>query len=224
VDFLQVVESFDTPLTSDRIRTRNLIRGGEMLTGTVLLPGEEFNLWDTLSPISVENGYYSSGVLVNGIHTEGVGGGLSQMATTSYNAAYFAGYEILQFRPHSVWFERYPAGRESTIFRGSINVRFRNDTPYAAILSSYVENNRVHVDIWSTPHYKVETSSSGKRDIVQAGSREVSGPDCEESGTGQDGFTITNTRTVYFLDGTVAKPADPFTWTYRPDHAVICVG
>ena len=177
---------------------------------------------DTLSPITIANGYYSSGIIENGIHTEGVGGGLSQMATTSYNAAYFAGWEIEQFRPHSVWFERYPAGRESTIYIGSINVRFTNDTPYAAVLNSYVENGRIHVDIWSTPYYKVETTDSGHQNIVRAGTVTSTAENCEPSARGEDGFTITNKRTVYFLDGSMAKDDAPFTWTYRPDHGIVC--
>jgi vancomycin resistance protein YoaR len=190
------------------------------VSGTIVPPGGLFDLTATLSPITLADGYHMAGILSNGIHTEGVGGGLSQMATTSYNAAYFAGFDILQHRPHSVYFTRYPAGRESTIFVGSINMVFRNDTPYAALMNSYVEGGRLHVDIWSTPHYRVESSNSGRSNVQAAGSRVVTHPDCEPSAKGQPGFTITNYRKVYLGQDLVKNEAE--TWTYKPDHAIVC--
>lgn len=214
------VSSFDTPLTSDRVRTRNLIHAAEKVTGTVLLPGQSFDLYETLSPITIEDGYVESGIISNGIHTTGVGGGLSQMATTSYNAAYFAGFDLVEHRPHSVWFQRYPPGRESTIFGTTVNVVFTNDTPYAAVMNSYVENNRLYVEVWSTPHYTVETSNSGKLNVVQPGVTVLNSPDCEPSAAGEAGFTITNYRKVY-LDGTLVKD-EADTWTYRPDNQIVC--
>ncbi len=219
-DLTTKVSSFDTPLTSDRVRTRNLIHAAEKVTGTVLLPGQSFDLYETLSPITIEDGYVESGIINNGIHTTGVGGGLSQMATTSYNAAYFAGFDLVEHRPHSVWFQRYPPGRESTIFGTSVNVVFTNDTPYAAVMNSYVENNRLYVEVWSTPYYTVETSNSGKLNVVQPGVTVLNSPDCEPSAAGEAGFTITNYRKV-FLDGTLVKD-EADTWTYRPDNQITC--
>jgi len=149
-----------------------------------------------------------------------MGGGLSQMATTSYNAAYFAGYEILAHRQHSVWFPRYPAGRESTIYSGQINMVFKNDTPYAAIVNSYIEGDRLHVDIWSTPYYRVETEATPHLNVRAPGVTNLTSPDCVASKAGQAGFTITNYRRVYLGDKQVKDEAD--TWTYQPDNAITC--
>ncbi|MDN4472794.1 VanW family protein [Demequina zhanjiangensis] len=220
-DFKEIVSSFDTPLTNEPVRTQNLRTAAADVENTIVMPGEQFDLHDVLSPITEEEGYSYAHVIVNGILTDGIGGGLSQMATTSYNAAYFAGYQIDDFRPHSVWFQRYPAGRESTIYGTQINMVFTNDTPYAAVVNSYVEAGRLHVDIWSTPYYTVETQASGKRNVVQPGVTEVSAANCSAKGAGQPGFTITNYRQV-FLDGEQVKDED-YTWTYRPDNAIRCV-
>ncbi|WP_084106034.1 VanW family protein [Demequina sp. NBRC 110056] len=220
-DLREVVASFDTPLTAEPVRTQNLRTAAADVEGTMLMPGDEFNLHEILSPITAEEGYGDAHVIVDGVLTSGLGGGLSQMATTSYNAAYFAGYELLQHRPHSVWFTRYPAGRESTLWGSTINVRFVNNTPYAAAINSYVSGGRLHVDIWSTPHFEVQTSASPKSNVTQPGTKEVRAANCEAKGPGQPGFTITNTRVVTLDGDEVDRNVD--TWTYQPDDAIKCV-
>ncbi|WP_062379881.1 VanW family protein [Demequina pelophila] len=218
----EVVSSFTTPLPYDPTRTKNLARAGELITGVVIRPGERFDLTEVLAPINAANGYFEAGILVNGIHTTGFGGGLSQVATTTYNAGYFAGMEDIEHRPHSVWFERYPAGRESTMFIGSINMVFENSTPYALVMSAYVDGGtEFTVDIWSTPHFTVKTYASDKRNVTQPTTVDVSDSRCEPSTPGQAGFTITNTREVYLGDELV--DTTDFTWTYRPDNGVNCV-
>src|SRR5690606_31886123 len=83
----ELVSSFDTPVTNDAQRNKNLARGAELVTGVLVKPGETFSLNDTIGPITAENGYVNSGVVVNGVLQQGMGGGLSQMGTTMYNAA-----------------------------------------------------------------------------------------------------------------------------------------
>lgn len=216
----EVVASFSTPLTSEPVRTKNLVRGAQLVTGTLVEPGQTFSLLDTLSPITVENGYFAAGIVNNGVHTEGVGGGLSQMATTTYNAGYFAGYDDVEHRPHSYWFTRYPPGREATIYVGSLDVKFKNDTPYGALMQSWVSGGELHVAIWSTKHYEVRTSDSGKRNVVPTTTVHRSGPDCENYPAGNDGFSITNYRKVY-LDGDLVKD-ESYQWTYKPDNGIVC--
>jgi len=214
------VAEFSTPVPNVPVRTANLRRGAEKVTGTLVKPGETFSLVDTLSPITIEGGYFAAGIVESGRHTEGVGGGLSQMATTTYNAAFFAGLEDVEHRPHSYWFDRYPAGREATIFVGSIDMKFKNDTPYGVLMQSWVGGGQLHVAIWSTKYYDVETSSSGKSNVVQPTTVTHSGADCAPTPAGSPGFSITNYRKVY-LEGELVKD-ESYRWTYKPDNAVVC--
>jgi len=216
----EVVSEFSTPLTSDSVRTRNLIRGAQLVTGTLVAPGETFSLLDALSPVTAANGYVQSGVISNGVHTDAIGGGLSQMATTTYNAAYHAGYDDAGHQPHSYWFDRYPAGREATIYVGAIDMKFTNDTPYGAVMQSWVSGGRVHVAIWSTKYYTVKPGTGDKRNVVQATPVHSTGASCEPYPGGSDGFTITDYRKVY-LDGKQVKDESK-TWTYKPDNPVVC--
>ena len=218
----EVVSEFSTPLTSDTVRTQNLIRGAEIITGDLIKPGETFSLVDALSPITEANGYVASGIVSDGKHVEGVGGGLSQMATTSYNASYFAGFDDVEHRQHSFWFPRYPAGREATIYVGALDVKFKNDTPYGAVMQAYVADGQLTVRIWSTKHYEVKTNDSGQKDVVETSVVKSDDPGCEPYPGGEDGFTITNFRKVY-LDGQLVKDESD-TWTYKPDNPIECKG
>ncbi|MHA7133954.1 VanW family protein [Oerskovia turbata] len=214
------ISEFSTPLTNDALRTENLRVGASKVNGTLIKPGETFSLVETLSPITTAGGYHSSGIVQDGKHVEGIGGGLSQMATTTYNAGFFAGFEDVEHRQHSYWFTRYPAGREATIFVGSIDMKFKNDSPYGALMQSWVAGGQLHVAIWSTKHFEVQTTSSGQQNVVQPTTVTHAGADCVPQPMGNPGFSITTYRKV-LLDGKVVKD-EKDTWRYKPDNAVTC--
>ena len=216
----EVISEFSTPLTNEPVRTQNLVRGAQMITGDLIKPGETFSLLDALAPITLENGYFDAGVVENGKHVEAVGGGLSQMATTTFNAGFFAGFEDIEHHAHSYWFSRYPAGREATIYVGAKDMKFTNDTPYGAVLQSYVAGGKLYVKVWSTKHYRVEEASSGKQSVVPKTVIHDSSADCEPYPGGEDGFSIHISRKVY-LGNELAKE-NSFSHTYKPDNPVVC--
>ena len=103
------IVTFSTPYpASDKVRTKNLYAGSARVNGDIIKPGERFSLLEALGPITVANGYFSSGVVESGFSTEAVGGGLSQISTQMYNVGFLAGYDDITHKPHSRWFERYP--------------------------------------------------------------------------------------------------------------------
>ena len=82
----------------------------ELIDGTVLKPGETFSLNDTVGERTAENGFVKGFIIENGIFKEDYGGGVSQSATTTFNAAFFAGLEDVEHKPHSFYIDRYPVG------------------------------------------------------------------------------------------------------------------
>ncbi|MBE3074036.1 MAG: VanW family protein, partial [Actinobacteria bacterium] len=216
----QAISEFSTPLTSEPRRTGNIINGASKINGTLIRPGEEFNLGDALGPLDAAHGYVQAGAIVNGEHTNAWGGGLSQMSTTTYNAAYFAGMELVEHHPHSEWFSRYPEGRESTIFTPEINLRWKNNTPYGALVQSWVEGGRVYVRIWSTPYWTVESTTSGRSGVTSPTTVYSQSPTCEAQSAGNSGFTVTVTRRV-LLNG-VESSTESWTVRYKPQNAIVC--
>ncbi len=216
----EIVSEFATTLTNEPIRTKNLVRGSEKINGSLILPGETFSINKVLAPVTEAGGYFPGHQIENGFFTTGIGGGLSQMGTTTYNAAYFAGFEDVEHRPHSYYFSRYPEGREATVFQGQIDVRFKNNTPYGALLQAWVADNQVHVRVWSTKYWTVESTTSPRSNIVNPTTVHSTAPGCTPSAAGNPGFKVTVTRKVS-LDG-VVKFTEAKTWRYDPQNAVTC--
>ena len=216
----EIIGEFATPLTPDGIRTGNLTKAAQILTGKVYLPNKDFSLERDLGPITAENGWHYSGVFENGVHTQALGGGLSQMCVTTLNAAWFAGMDLIEFNPHGVYFTRYPAGRECTLWTGSLDLKWKNPNPTPVVLQGWTGGGQLHMRIWGTKYYTVESTQSPRTNYVQPKTTVNNWSKCVPSGAGQPGFTISNTRTRY-LNG---KKVDSktYTHTYAPDNAVVC--
>jgi vancomycin resistance protein YoaR len=151
--------------------------------------------------VNYTRGFVDAGAIVDGEHVDVLGGGLSQMATTMYNAAYWSGVDLVQYKAHSEWFSRYPAGRESTIFLPNLDMKWKNDTPYPIVINSYVHNAKIHVDFWSTHYYDVEAS------------RSTDPPARWGLGCAKPSFSITDYRKVS-VNGAVVKD-ESRRWTYK---------
>ncbi|PJI94634.1 VanW family protein [Luteimicrobium subarcticum] len=215
------VSSFSTALTSDTVRTANIRTGAAKVSGTVVQPGETFSMLDALAPITLAGGYHAAHVISDGQLVDGVGGGLSQMATTTYNAAFFAGLDIVTHKPHSFYISRYPVGREATLAMPSVDMKFTNDTPYGVAVQAWISGNRLHVALWSTPYYTVATTTSARSDVVPRHTIRNASPSCVADPGGQPGFTVSVRRVVSRLDGTQVKD-ETNRWTYNPENTVIC--
>ena len=217
----QPIVHFSTPYPAyDTIRTKNLYAGSERLNGVVVMPGETFSLEKALGPITTANGYYASGVVVNGFSSEAVGGGLSQISTQMYNAGFLAGYDDITHKPHSRWFDRYPAGREATLWEGQVDMAWKNNTPYAVLLEAWVGGGKVHTRLWSTKYWTVGSASSAKYNLTDPTTTYNPAKECISESGGKKGFSINVTRTRTAADKKL--PAETKSWTYQPWNKVVC--
>ncbi len=216
----EVVSSISTPLTADSVRTTNLVVGSKKVSNILIKPGERFNLGETLGPVDAEHGFVSSGVVTNGFNSTAMGGGLSQLSTNTFNVGYRAGMIDVYHQPHSKYFSRYPAGLEATIWGDQVPMIWENNTPYGAMIESWVADGQVHTRLWSTKYWDVDVWQGERFAFRQPESRVNRAADCEPQGAGASGFSITVGRTVS-LNGEV-HDTDQYTWTYEPVHAVTC--
>ena len=113
--------------TSDRIT--NLRRAVDLLHGALVRPGGTFSFNDRVGERTVERGFRSAPVIIKDEYEEAVGGGVSQVATTVFNAAWESGVKILERNPHSLYISRYQLGRDATVNYPDLDLRFLNDTP-----------------------------------------------------------------------------------------------
>ena len=217
----EAIGEFATPYNAgDAPRTQNLTRGAELVNGTVVKPGEVLSLEKTLGEVDGEHGFAAAGVIQNGEHVDAMGGGLSQVATTVFNAGFEAGMDDTEHHPHQYYFERYPAGREATLWTGNLDMKFTNSTPHAVLVQAWLDGEQIHVRMWSTKYYDVSITSSERSNFRPVRTERGSGPNCEPTSGGQPGFDITVTRTRKH-DGK-ALPDDVLTTKYDGDVDMIC--
>ena len=222
----QVIGEFTTEYPHADYRNTNLGRAAELINGKVLLPGDIFSLNDTLGPRTAENGFTDGYVINGGVLVKESGGGISQASTTMYNAGFFAGYEDIEHRPHTLYFPRYPAGREATIYYGSFDMKFKNNTEYPAYIeglntpSSSGGKGSITFRIWSIPTWdKVESTEPVKSNFYSGTDRVLDTPDCEPQEPIQ-GFTATWQR-LFYKNGELAKTED-YSWTYSAGDRITC--
>ena len=121
----------------------------------IVKPGETFSLNGATEPRDEAHGYLEAGIISEGHASRGVGGGVSQVATTLYNAAYFAGMADVTHKPHSFYISRYPPGREATVFEGAIDMKFKNDGPTGVMIQTAWTPTSLTIRLYGTKRYDV---------------------------------------------------------------------
>jgi vancomycin resistance protein YoaR len=142
------VSSFTTEYPSGEARVTNIHRGADLLNNTVVEPGKVFSLNDTIGPRTAARGFVTAPVFAAGEFFDDFGGGVSQLATTTYNAAFFAGYADVTHQPHTIYISRYPAGREATVNYGVIDLKFRDDSPHGVLIRTYYSDTSITVALY----------------------------------------------------------------------------
>lgn len=219
--FNQVVGEFTTTGFSAASGTNIGVMANEV-NGAIVGPGETFSLNQHTGPRGLAQGYVESGIIENGRSSTGVGGGASQYTTTLYNAAYFAGMEDVAHTPHSYYISRYPAGREATIWEGSIDLVFRNTSDNPVRIESSVGDDSVTVRLMGVKTVNVESIDGGRWAETEPQVQEVSGENCIPS-SGIPGFTTSDTRVITDLSGNELT-RESQTTVYDPQPIVRCTG
>ena len=223
----QVVGEFTTNYPHADYRNTNIGRAAELVNNTFLKPGDVFSMNDTVGERRTDRGFVEGFIIDNGRFAEGVGGGVSQLATTLFNAGHFAGFSDVEHHPHSFFIDRYPPGREATVAWGSWDLRFGNNTPYGAVIQAYINpsspgsSGSVTVRIWGSPYWEVDSQTGNRFNPTPYQRQVVSGEGCVPS-SGSNGFDIVVTRTLS-RGGAVQDREEIFT-RYQPTPEVVCTG
>ena len=146
----EVIGSFTTNHKCCESRVTNIHRIADILRGTLIPPGTTFSVNDTVGRRTVEKGFVEGGVIQDGEFATDIGGGVSQFATTTFNAAFFGGLDIPVYKMHSKYISRYPFGREATLAYPGVDLKIRNDTPYGIVIWPTYTNTSITVQLWST--------------------------------------------------------------------------
>jgi vancomycin resistance protein YoaR len=206
-------------------RLQNIHRAADLMDGTLVLPGKVFSLNRAVGERTEARGFAAGFIINNGKLEVDYGGGVSQLATTTFNAAYFAGLEIVEHNPHSFYISRYPEGRESTVAWGYKDLRFRNDSPHGIFITTSYTSGSVTVNVYGTKRYRIESVKGPRYDVTPFRVVYDSRPPGTTPGTcvateGVPGFRVVVTR-VFYQHGQRLR-SEEFRTKYAPENEVRC--
>jgi vancomycin resistance protein YoaR len=216
----ELIGTFTTRHPCCRPRVQNIHRIADLLDGTIVLPGETFSINDTVGPRAPSNGFVMAPSIEDGEMVDTIGGGVSQFATTFYNALLRSGLEILERKPHTYWFERYPMGHEATLSFPKPDLVFRNDTHAGVLIKTSYTDTSVTVRLYGDRERRVVTFGvSAPREIEQPAIERLPNPDLlpdkeRAKDHGRIGWSVTTWRTVTYANH--EQKRDERKVTYKP--------
>jgi vancomycin resistance protein YoaR len=221
------ISEFTTHFPYAEYRNVNIGRAAELINGSLLKPGDVFSLNGIVGERTRENGFTTGFIISNGIFKEDLGGGVSQMATTTFNAMFFAGLKDIEHKTHSLYIDRYPVGREATVAWPTVDLRFQNDTDHGVLIEAFVDpstpstQGSVTVRMYSTKVWDIDSETSDRYAYVSPATRTLDTPDCYPN-TGYSGFQIDVTRVFRKHGESAVDHTEKFHTDYIAADTVIC--
>ena len=223
------VATYSTVYGGDPNRIHNVQLVAHLVDGKLIAPGSTFSFNGATGERSAAKGFLEAPVIINGELQTGLGGGVCQVSTTVFNAAYEAGLPITARTNHALYISHYPLGRDATVNYPDTDLKFVNDTGHWLLVRTYVGTYSLTVALYGVPqHRRVETTAAPLRVVapppvektidatLEPGSTVV-----DESGVPAQATSVE--RKVYAPSGKLLSDS---TWysSYRSEPRVIRVG
>ncbi|GHG91705.1 VanW family protein [Streptomyces lanatus] len=214
------MSSFTVNFEPAPYRSKNIGRAVELINGSVVMPDKIWSFNRTVGERTESNGFVEGVMILNDEFTKAPGGGVSAVATTTFNAMFFAGVKPVEYGAHSFYIERYPEGREATVAWGSLDLQFKNDSGHAIYIKAESTDSSVTVTFLGTRKYDEIGSIKGDRTNVKQPQRKVNTDKRCVPQTPLVGFDVIVQR-VFVQQGEVVK-REPFRTHYKPRDEVAC--
>ncbi len=120
-----VVSSYTTTYGGTPGRLNNVQLVAKLIDGTLIAPGDTFSFNGTTGERTADKGFQEAPVIINGELQNGLGGGICQVSTTVFNAAFEAGLPITARTNHALYISHYPLGRDATVNYPDLDLKFR---------------------------------------------------------------------------------------------------
>ena len=224
-----VVGTYETIYGGDPNRIHNVQLVAHLVDNKLIAPGTTFSFNGTTGERSAAKGCLEAPVIVNGELQTGLGGGVCQVSTTVFNAAYEAGLPITARTNHALYISHYPLGRDATVNYPDVDLKFVNNTDHWLLLRTFVGSSSLVVTLYGTPvNRRVESIAQPLRYVsappvektvdatLKPGQVVVDDPGVPAQATSVE-------RKVYAADGKLLSDA---TWysSYRAEPKIVRVG
>ncbi|MGZ4334535.1 MAG: VanW family protein [Gaiellaceae bacterium] len=224
-----LVSSFTTDYGGVPNRIHNVQLVAELIDKTLIAPGAEFSFNKTTGDRTAAKGFLVAPVIVNGELTTGLGGGVCQVSTTVFNAAFDGGLKITQRTNHALYISHYPQGRDATVNYPDVDLRFVNDTGHWLLLRTFVGSYSLMVSLYGTPTGRKVTSSTsplvahGKLRVKKTVDKTLKPGEKIIDDPGETALTTSVSRDVYASGGKLLYH-DVWSSYYRASPELVRVG
>jgi vancomycin resistance protein YoaR len=223
------ISRYETIYGGDPNRIHNVQLVARLIDGKLIAPGATFSFNQATGARTAKKGFLEAPVIINGELTTGLGGGVCQVSTTVFNAAYEAGLKITARTNHALYISHYPQGRDATVDYPDVDLKFVNDTPHWILLRTFVGSYSLVVDLYGAPVHRRVVSQT--RPLVETGPapiKRVPAPTLFEGAmvveeSGEPPRSTSVRRLVYTASG---KLLYDNTWysSYRGEDRVVLFG
>jgi vancomycin resistance protein YoaR len=210
-------------------RIHNVALMAEILDLRLVMPGETFSFNDAVGPRTPERGFREGLAISGGFLLPSIGGGICQVSTTLFQAAYTMGLPIVERINHSFYINKYTVGLDATVAWGGPDFRFSNDTAHPILIRATADGSSMIVNLYSAPRngYSVETETSDLRDVKEPEKRflfdELVAPGLIiQQTSGTEGFSLDVTRIIR-KDGEIIS-RQSFNSSYDMEPQIFLVG
>lgn len=188
-----VLGTFHTSFSSSTAgRVTNIENACGKINGTVLYPGEEFSVYEAISPMDAENGYALAGSYENGTTVQSYGGGVCQVSTTLYNAVIRAELEITERYAHSMIVSYVDPSRDAAIAGTYKDLKFKNNTDAPIYIEGYTSGRTLYFTI-----YGQETRDPGREVSFESETTGITQPKTEIRATSAKIGSITKVQSSH---------------------------
>jgi len=224
-----VVGSYETIYGGIANRIHNVQLVAHLVDHKLIAPGTTFSFNRATGARTAARGFLDAPVIINGELQTGLGGGVCQVSTTVFNAAYEAGLPITARTNHALYISHYPLGRDATVDYPDVDLKFVNDTGHWLLLRTFVGSSSLVVALYGTPqHRRVVTDTAPLRVIAPQALVRQPDPQLEPGTTaiadpGMPAQSTSVRRRVYSAHG---KLLSDQTWysSYVSQPKIVLVG
>ncbi len=227
-----VLGSFHTDYSSSAAgRAKNVQNGAEKINGSVIYPGEQFSVYEAVSPFDAENGYELAGSYENGTTVQTYGGGICQVSTTLYNAVILSELQVDERFNHSMIVTYVKPSMDAAIAGTSKDLKFTNSTDAPIYIEGYTSGGQIYFTI-----YGEETRPSNREIsyVSETLSETPPGVTLQADGTKGIGYfaTVSSSHTGYTaklwkvvtVNGVEESRTEFNSSRYNPSNKVLAVG
>ncbi len=213
-------------------RVHNIVTAADKFQHVVVAPGEEFSFNRNVGSVSAANGFIDALVIAGDRTAVGIGGGVCQVSTTAFRAAFWGGFPMVERWAHGYVVSWYgEPGMDASIFTPNVDFRFRNDTEHFILIKSAVNKaqGKITFFIYGTkPDRQVEMTGP-----VISNRQPAPAPLYQEDATlktgqikqidwAKEGLDAVVTRIIRYGDGTAKE--EKIVSKYRPWRSVYLYG